>query len=70
MASVDFLRVVAAATEQLERNPEAFPSTRDRFRRILLRRFPYGAALRAARRTSCVCVGLFAPPSQPGAVAW
>ena len=37
----DFLRVIAAAEEQLTRFPEAFPPTRDRFRRILLRRFPY-----------------------------
>lgn len=37
----DFLRVIAAAEEQLARNPEAFPSTKERFRRILLRRFPY-----------------------------
>ncbi|WP_332775483.1 type II toxin-antitoxin system RelE/ParE family toxin [Polaromonas sp.] len=37
----DFLRVVAAAEEQLARNPETFPHTRERFRRILLRRFPY-----------------------------
>lgn len=37
----DFLRVVAAAEEQLRRNPKAFPPTRDRFRRVLLRRFPY-----------------------------
>ena len=37
----DFLRVVAAATEHLARNPEAFAPTRGRFRRILLRRFPY-----------------------------
>ena len=37
----DFLRVIAAAEEQLTRNPEAFPPTRNRFRRILLRRFPY-----------------------------
>ena len=37
----DFLRVIAAAEEQLSRNPEAYPATRDRFRRILLRRFPY-----------------------------
>lgn len=37
----DFLRVVAAASEQLARNPEARPPTRSRFRRILLRRFPY-----------------------------
>jgi toxin ParE1/3/4 len=37
----DFLRVIAAAEEQLARNPEAFPPTRQRFRRILLRRFPY-----------------------------
>ena len=37
----DFLRVVAAATEQLSRNPEAFASSRGRFRRVLLRRFPY-----------------------------
>jgi len=36
-----FLRVIAAAEEQLTRNPEAFPATRGRFRRILLRRFPY-----------------------------
>ncbi len=37
----DFLRVVAAAAEQLERNPEAFPPTSGGFRRTLLRRFPY-----------------------------
>jgi plasmid stabilization system protein ParE len=36
-----FLRVLAAAEEQLTRNPQAFPPTRGRFRRILLRRFPY-----------------------------
>lgn len=37
----DFLRMLAAAEEQLTRNPRAFPPARDRFRRILLRRFPY-----------------------------
>jgi plasmid stabilization system protein ParE len=37
----DFLRVIAAAQEQLTRNPEAFPATRGRYRRIFLRRFPY-----------------------------
>ncbi len=37
----DFLRVVAAVEEQLTRNPQAFPPARGRFRRILLRRFPY-----------------------------
>ena len=37
----DFLRMIAAAEELLMRNPEAFPLTRGRFRRILLRRFPY-----------------------------
>ena len=37
----DFLRVIAAAGEQLTRNPEAYPPTRGRFRRLLLRRFPY-----------------------------
>ena len=37
----DFLRVVAAAEEHLSRNPEAFAPTGSRFRRILLRRFPY-----------------------------
>lgn len=37
----DFLRVLAAAEEQLARNPELYPSARGRFRRILLRRFPY-----------------------------
>ena len=37
----DFLRVVAAVEEQLTRNPRAFPPTRGRFRRIMLRRFPY-----------------------------
>lgn len=37
----DFLRMVAAATEQLERNPEIFPPTQGRFRRTLIRRFPY-----------------------------
>ncbi len=37
----DFLRMLAAAEEQLARNPQAFPPTRGRFRRILIRRFPY-----------------------------
>lgn len=37
----DFLRVVAAVEEQLARNPQAFPPSRGRFRRIWLRRFPY-----------------------------
>ena len=37
----DFLRVVAAVAEQLRRNPQAFPPSRGRFRRIWLRRFPY-----------------------------
>lgn len=37
----DFLRVVAAVEEQLTRNPQAFPPSRGRFRRIWLRRFPY-----------------------------
>ena len=37
----DFLRMLAAVTEQLARNPRAFPPAQGRFRRILLRRFPY-----------------------------
>lgn len=37
----DFLRVIAAAEEQLSRSPEAYPPTRLRFRRVLLRKFPY-----------------------------
>jgi len=37
----DFLRMVAAAAEQLERNPEMFAPTQGRFQRMLLRRFPY-----------------------------
>lgn len=37
----DFLRMLAAAEEQLSRNPQAFPPTRGRFCRILIRRFPY-----------------------------
>lgn len=37
----DFLRMLAAATEQLTRNPRAFPPSRGRFRRLWLRRFPY-----------------------------
>ena len=37
----DFLRVVAAAAEQLARSPESFRSNEAGFRRILLRRFPY-----------------------------
>ena len=37
----DFLRMIAAAEELLTRNPDTFPSTRGRFRRVLLRRFPY-----------------------------
>ncbi|EPL63178.1 MULTISPECIES: type II toxin-antitoxin system RelE/ParE family toxin [Stutzerimonas] len=37
----DFLRAVAAAAEHLARSPDSFPASRQRFRRILLRRFPY-----------------------------
>jgi len=37
----EFLRAVAAASEYLSRSPESFPASRQRFRRILLRRFPY-----------------------------
>ena len=37
----EFLRVLAATTEQLARNPRAFPPARGRFRRLWLRRFPY-----------------------------
>ena len=37
----DFLRMVAAAEERLAHNPLAYPPTGLRFRRILLRRFPY-----------------------------
>ena len=37
----EFLRVIAAAEEQLARNPEAYPPTQGRFRRLLVRRFPY-----------------------------
>jgi hypothetical protein len=37
----DFLRAVAAAAEQLERNPQAYATSQGQFRRILLRRFPY-----------------------------
>ena len=37
----EFLRVLAATTEQLARNPRAFPPARSRFRRLWLRRFPY-----------------------------
>lgn len=37
----EFLRALAAASEQLTRNPRAFPPSRGRFRRLWLRRFPY-----------------------------
>ena len=37
----DFLRAVAAGEERLAREAEGFPVARGRFRRILLRRFPY-----------------------------
>jgi plasmid stabilization system protein ParE len=37
----DFLRAVAAAQERIARDAEQFPASRGRFRRILLRRFPY-----------------------------
>jgi toxin ParE1/3/4 len=38
----EFLRAVAAATERLEQNAHAYPEIGRNFRRILLRRFPYG----------------------------
>lgn len=37
----EFLRAVAAAEERLARAAESYPAARGRFRRILLRRFPY-----------------------------
>ncbi|WP_167285339.1 type II toxin-antitoxin system RelE/ParE family toxin [Marilutibacter alkalisoli] len=37
----DFLRAVAAAEEHLARSAESYPAVRGRFRRVLLRRFPY-----------------------------
>jgi toxin ParE1/3/4 len=37
----DFLRTIAAAAEQLARSPESYPPSLGRFRRVLLRRFPY-----------------------------
>ena len=37
----DFLRSVAVAEERISRGAEAFPESRGRFRRVLLRRFPY-----------------------------
>lgn len=37
----DFLRAVAAVEEHLAREAENFPASRGRFRRALLRRFPY-----------------------------
>jgi toxin ParE1/3/4 len=38
----EFLRAVAAATERLEQNAQAYPEIGRNFRKILLRRFPYG----------------------------
>lgn len=37
----DFLRAVAALEERVAREAENFPASRGRFRRALLRRFPY-----------------------------
>ena len=37
----EFLRSVAAAEERISRSAESDPAARGRFRRILLRRFPY-----------------------------
>ena len=37
----EFLRSVAAAEERISRSAESYPAARGRFRRILLRRFPY-----------------------------
>lgn len=37
----EFLRSVAAAEERIARSAENYPTARGRFRRILLRRFPY-----------------------------
>jgi toxin ParE1/3/4 len=37
----EFLRAVAAAEERLARSADQYPAARGRFRRILLRRFPY-----------------------------
>ncbi|MFT4243623.1 MAG: type II toxin-antitoxin system RelE/ParE family toxin [Acidovorax sp.] len=37
----DFLRAVAAAQERIARDADQFPTSRGRFRRVLLRRFPY-----------------------------
>ena len=37
----DFLRTVATATDMLSRDPQRFSTTREPFRWIKLRRFPY-----------------------------
>lgn len=42
----DFLRVIAAATERLERNPDSFAPNPQGFRRVPLRRFPYALHFR------------------------
>jgi hypothetical protein len=46
----DFLCMLAAVVDQLTRNPRAFPSTRSRFRRIMLRRSNSGSMLQGVLR--------------------
>jgi toxin ParE1/3/4 len=62
----DFLRMLAAVQEQLRRNPRAFPPAQGRFRRILLRRFPYALhfELRGEQTVSVLaCVHYRHPPA-------
>ncbi|MBS0507439.1 MAG: type II toxin-antitoxin system RelE/ParE family toxin [Proteobacteria bacterium] len=37
----EFLRSIATARDQLARDPDRYPVTRNPFRRVKLRRFPY-----------------------------
>ena len=63
----DFLRMLAAVQEQLRRNPRAFPPAQGRFRRILLRRFPYALHFELQNEQTVsvlACVHYRRPPAQ------
>ena len=61
----DFLRMVAAAQERLAHNPLAYPPTGLRFRRILLRRFPYSLHFEILEAQRVLRIGLLASQTKP-----
>ncbi|RMD95433.1 MAG: type II toxin-antitoxin system RelE/ParE family toxin [Calditrichaeota bacterium] len=54
----DFLRIFYACATEIQRNPLSYPEVYNKFRRRLLRRFPY-AIYYIVKEKNLIVVGLF-----------